>query len=118
MQWPMYRKNIYRTNSNVAPVLKSIGNKTVTAWDALSFQISAKDIDRDQLYYSVNNLPEGATFTATADPVIVTFNWIPSSSQIGSHTVTFSVADEHKSVQETITIHVRPRRGGKAQIAF
>jgi len=83
-----------------APVLASIGNKSITVDTALAFTISAQDSDNDSLAYSATNLPSGATFNATTK----TFSWIPS--QVGSYDVTFTVSDGVLTDTETITITV------------
>jgi len=87
-------------NINRAPVLTSIGNKSITVNTALTFTISAQDPDNDPLTYSAANLPSGATFNAFTK----TFSWTPS--QIGSYNVTFIVSDGALTDMETITITV------------
>ncbi len=46
--------------ANSAPILNTIGNKTVVQKQLLSFQVSASDVDGDVLTYSVSNIPSGA----------------------------------------------------------
>ena len=49
------------TNTNRAPVLAAIGNKTVAENALLTFTVSATDADGDTLTYSATGLPTGAT---------------------------------------------------------
>jgi hypothetical protein len=90
-------------NTNRAPVLAAIGNKSVNAGQALSFTISATDADSNTLTYSASNLPSGATFTASTR----TFTWTPTSSQVGTFSgVRFQVSDGTATDYENITITV------------
>ena len=51
-----------QTAVNRAPVLASIGNKSVNEGSLLQFTLSATDADGDTLTYSAVNLPTGAIF--------------------------------------------------------
>ena len=90
-------------NVNRAPVLATIGNKTVAENAALAFTLSATDADSDTLTYSVNTLPSGATLDSSTGA----FSWTPSYSQSGTYNLTFSVNDGHggtASQSTTITV--------------
>jgi hypothetical protein len=91
---------------NHAPMLKPIGNKSVSVNRRLTFTISAADFDRDTLTYSALNLPSGATL----DPQTGAFSWTPTEDQIGQYPgVVFTVTDDSKenlTDSETITITV------------
>jgi uncharacterized protein YkwD len=87
---------------NHAPVLTSIGSKSVTEGSLLSFVVSASDVDGNTLTYTASNLPYGASFSAGAR----TFSWTPSGTQAGSYQVTFRVTDGYLSDLETVTITV------------
>jgi len=87
-------------NVNRAPVLDSIGNKSVDENQELSFQVSATDPDGNNLSYSIQNKPSGATFSNR------TFTWTPSYTQSGTYNLTFTVSDQEYTDQETITITV------------
>jgi PKD repeat protein len=91
-------------NSNRAPELAAIGNKTANEGSILQFTISAVDTDAaDTLTYSAANLPGGATFNATTR----TFTWMPGFTQAGTYAnVTFTVSDGTLTDSETITITV------------
>ena len=91
-----------------APVLASIGAKSVTANDKLTFTVSATDPDGDPVTYSASNLPATATFTASTR----TFSWTPKNSDVGSYPgVTFTASDGWKKDSEAITITVKEDAG-------
>ncbi len=85
-------------NTNRAPVLAAIGNKTATAGSNLQFTVSATDPDGDALTYTASNLPSGASFSNR------TFSWTPTSNSV--YSVTFTVSDGALTDTETITITV------------
>jgi hypothetical protein len=94
------------TNVNQAPVLGSIGSKTVAKNSTLTFTVTATDADGDTLSYSASNIPSGASFNTTTH----IFSWTPADSQAGSYTVTFSVTDTNNaSDSEAITITVEDK---------
>ncbi|MCK4788451.1 MAG: hypothetical protein KAV87_32220, partial [Desulfobacteraceae bacterium] len=83
-----------------APVLASIGNKSVNENSLLTFTVTATDADGDAITYSIQNKPSGATF------VNRTFSWTPSYAQANSYQVTFRATDGKTWDSETITIAV------------
>jgi hypothetical protein len=91
---------------NRPPVLAPIGNKTVDEGELLEFVVTATDPDGDNLTYSADILPLGASF----DPATRMFSWTPDSGQMGNYTdVLFTVTDDGTppvSDSETITITV------------
>jgi PGF-pre-PGF domain-containing protein len=87
---------------NFAPVLNSIGDKTIDENALLKFTASASDLNGDSLTYSADNLPNGATF----NPTTRTFSWTPSYDQAGVYDVQFTVSDGEYSDSENITITV------------
>ncbi|SFM85372.1 putative Ig domain-containing protein [Methanolobus profundi] len=90
-------------NTNVPPVLGSIGNKEVDEGQLLFFTINATDADpNDVLTYSVSGNPSGSSF----DPTTHEFTWTPSYSQAGSYSVVFEVSDGAYIDVELITIVV------------
>jgi Tol biopolymer transport system component len=95
-------------NVNRAPVISSIGNKSVDQGHALSFTVSATDPDGDALTYSASNLPAGATFNSGTH----VFSWTPTSTQVGTYSnVGFTVTDNGTpaaSTTQSITITVNP----------
>lgn len=96
-------------DTNVAPILAPIGNKSVQETQNLSFAISATDADipAQTLTYSMTlgtPAATGATFNASTR----TFSWTPTAAQgPGTYPVTFRVCDTYSTcVNETITITV------------
>src|SRR5204863_136663 len=64
-------------NTNRAPVLAAIGNKSGSEGTLLTFAVSATDADGHAVTLRASGLPTGATF----DPASKTFNWTPSFDQ-------------------------------------
>jgi hypothetical protein len=89
---------------NKVPVLNTIGAKSGTETNLLSFTISATDGDQnDTLRYSATNLPVGAELNSTTGA----FTWTPNYIQSGSHSVTFSVSDGNGGTDsEVVTITI------------
>ncbi|MDD5435246.1 MAG: Ig-like domain-containing protein, partial [Nitrospira sp.] len=87
---------------NDAPILSSIGNKSVNEGSSLSFTVSAADIDNTTLTYSTQNRPTGSAFSSATR----TFTWTPTYTQSGTYTMTFIVSDLELTDSETITITV------------
>ncbi len=88
--------------SNVAPVLASIGNKSLLEGATVNFTVSASDADGDALSYSATSLPTGAGFNSSTG----VFSWTPASNQAGQYSITFSVSDGNTTDAETIQITV------------
>lgn len=94
------------TAANVAPVLTvPAGPHAVNEGQNIQIQLSATDANAgDVLAYSATGLPSGATLNATSG----LFSWTPAYNQAGSHTITFTVSDNHgasASQQVTITVN-------------
>ena len=85
---------------NRPPVLDSIGDKSVSEGELLTFTLSASDPDGDAITYSAQDLPSGATFDANTH----TFSWAPTYKQAGVYNVTFTVSDGNLSSSQTISI--------------
>jgi hypothetical protein len=88
--------------NNHAPVIQSIGSKSVNENSLLTFTVIATDADNDAITYSATGLPTGATFSGQ------TFSWTPGYDQAGTYNVTFVARDEHgtQSSPQTVTITV------------
>ena len=89
-------------NTNRAPVLAPIGNKSGSEGTLLTFTVGATDADLDLLTYSASGLPLGASFDAGTK----TFSWTPGFDQTGTYSVTFTVTDGTAPVSETIAIAI------------
>lgn len=74
---------------NSAPTFKPIGTQQILVQKMLSFTVDATDPDNDVLTYSASNLPKNATFT----PHSKTFSWMPTTQDIGTRSVRFTVTD-------------------------
>src|SRR5207253_1296673 len=91
-------------NTNRAPVLAPIGNKSGSEGSLLTFTVAATDTDGDALTYSASGLPAGASF----DPATKTFSWTPTFDQTGPYTgVGFTVSHGTPTPTETIAIAIR-----------
>jgi len=91
--------------TNSAPVLASIGSKTVIEDDLLTFTVVARDADlTDRLTYRATGLPSQANFNQTTG----VFTWTPKKNDVGAHSVTFTVSDEKNGTDaETVSIIVQ-----------
>lgn len=90
---------------NRMPELAAIGNRQVDEGVELTFAVTASDADGDTLTYTVEGLPEGASF----DTETLAFTWTPDFGDAGSYDVTFTVTDDGSPVQsdsETVNILV------------
>lgn len=87
-------------NVNRAPTLSQIGDRSIDENRSLTFSVSASDPDADPITYSATGLPSGANFAGGS------FSWTPSSSQVGSHSITFVASDGNSQNSETVTIFV------------
>ena len=90
-------------DTNRAPVLGVVGNRTVDEGRGLTFALSASDPDGDQVTFSASGLPAGATFGAGA------FSWTPAFNQAGTHAgVELRVDDGRGGTDsESVAIDVR-----------
>lgn len=90
-------------NTNRAPVLDPVGDRSVAEGKPLSFTVSGSDPDGDALSFSAANLPKGAKF----DPATRGFSWTPTFRQAGSHPgVHFEVSDGSATGAEDVTFDV------------
>jgi len=89
-------------DGNHAPVLDSIGAKSVDEENALAFTVSAFDVDGDTLTYSATDLPDGASFNTASGA----FSWTPADGDAGTYIVIFEVTDGYLSDPEAVTITV------------
>jgi hypothetical protein len=89
------------TDVNRPPQLQSVQGQTADEGAALSFSLSATDEDTDnQLTYSINNLPDGATLNESSGQ----FSWSPDFNQAGNYTLAAKVSDG--KAESTINISV------------
>jgi len=93
-------------NVNRAPVLATIGDKSVDEGILLTYTALATDPDLDTITYSASGLPAGANL----DPNTGIFTWTPDYTQAGIYGgITITASDNGSPVMtdsETITITV------------
>ncbi|MDR6223369.1 PGF-pre-PGF domain-containing protein [Methanococcoides alaskense] len=99
---------LVKVKENHAPVLDTIGDKSVNENNPLTFTVSATDFDNDTLVYSGTNLPTGATLNNSTGA----FSWTPSGSQSGDYSIDFTVSDGSLNDSEIISITVNNVRTG------
>ncbi|MBU0470558.1 MAG: putative Ig domain-containing protein [Nanoarchaeota archaeon] len=93
---------------NRVPVLSFMGNKEVKENELLSFVLSADDPDGDQVTYSVDNLPSGATL------VNGVFTWTPGYNQAGTYQLKFKASDE--SLEDTQVVIIKVENVNRAPL--
>ncbi|HEX6827988.1 MAG TPA: putative Ig domain-containing protein [Burkholderiales bacterium] len=109
-------------NTNRAPSVNAITNKTATEGQALAFTVSGTDPDGDALTFSATGLPAGATLSPTG-----AFSWTPATGQASAtpYSVTVTATDNgtpaltSTAVTFTITVSapvVAPPPSGTVQI--
>jgi len=74
---------------NQSPVLDFISDRSVLEGETLSFFITASDPDNDPLTFTVDGLPENASFNEDNG----SFSFSPEIGQADSYDVTFTVSD-------------------------
>jgi hypothetical protein len=90
------------TPTNQAPVLNTIGSKSIYEGNNLSFTVNADDPDGDTVTLSASSLPYGASF----DSATGKFSWTPNTEQAGNYDVTFTASDGKLEDSEIITVTV------------
>ncbi|MBN2423912.1 MAG: putative Ig domain-containing protein [Calditrichaceae bacterium] len=91
---------------NHPPVLTQIENQTVDEVSLLNIVPDGYDPDGDQIYYTIENLPEGATFDSLSGQI----SWTPTYEQSGLYpevTITaWEITDSRLSTSTTFDITV------------
>ncbi len=93
------------TNVEDAPVLDSIGPKSVMETNTLSFLVTASDVDGTIPQLSADNLPLNATFFDSANGVGL-FEFTPDLTQSGVYNVLFVASDALAADSESVQIIV------------
>jgi hypothetical protein len=86
---------------NHAPVLDSIGPRTIGEEQILSLRIHASDIDGDSIILDTLNVPTNATFIDSGNGS-GSFVFNPDWTQSGVYHVTFYATDEHNAVDSEV----------------
>jgi uncharacterized repeat protein (TIGR01451 family) len=87
-------------DTNRAPELDPIGDKTVREGETLTFTVSAQDPDGTIPVITAGPLPTDATLLDN------TFTWMPDHDDAGVYPVTFTATSDTLTDTETITITV------------
>ncbi|HUJ71692.1 MAG TPA: putative Ig domain-containing protein, partial [Verrucomicrobiae bacterium] len=87
-------------NLNLPPVMGQLSNQTALKSQLLQFSVPAADPDNDPLTYSASSLPTGASL----NPTNGTFSWIPTASQLGTYSITFTATDARGLSTSTTTL--------------
>lgn len=95
----------FRYLANRAPVLATIGPKSVNEGQNLNFGTSATDADADGISLRAENLPANATFTDHGNGT-GTFNFDPGFTQAGVYSVRFIASDGSLADSEIVAITV------------
>ena len=104
------------TNTNRQPVLEPIGNRTTDTGAPFSFLVRATDPDSDNLSFSAEGLPDGASLMDNGDGT-AEFSWQPLFTSLGDTVpITLTVFDDgvpQALAVETfsITVVLPPRPG-------
>jgi Putative Ig domain len=89
-------------STNLAPVLGTIGNRTVAEDGTLTFQLNGSDANGDRLSYQGSNLPNGAQL----NPKTGVFTWTPTVGTVGNYDLQFTTTDGNQSSSENVKITV------------
>ena len=87
--------------TNRPPVLQQLSNATIAEKETLKFSVRGTDPDGDKLTFTLDGVPEGATFSSEGD-----FAWTPSLDAQGTYTLKASASDGIETVSQDLTIVV------------
>jgi hypothetical protein len=96
--------------ANQAPVLDSIGAKSVDEGDTLEFGVWATDADGDSIILSTGNLPANASFEDSGNGA-GSFLFTPGYDQAADYQVVFIASDGGLADSEEVTITVNDVQG-------
>ncbi len=89
--------------ANNPPIWDSTPSQSILEDSVLNFNVSASDLDGDQLFLSTVLLPVGANFTDNGDGT-GSFSWKPGFNQAASYSLGFFASDG--SLVDTQTVNV------------
>jgi len=79
-------------SENKAPWMEKISDKSVSAGSSLTFTINGESpIENTEISLSLRSAPRGASLNSETG----VFTWKPTASQVGTHVITVTVADEY-----------------------
>ena len=102
---------------NQAPVLASIGPKSVTEGDNLNFNIAATDPDATTPSFTAEDVPTNAAFLDNGDGT-GTFDFNPNYIQAGTYNVRFIASDGALTDTEVVAITVDEAGNQAPELAF
>ncbi|MCJ7457550.1 MAG: cadherin-like domain-containing protein, partial [candidate division Zixibacteria bacterium] len=88
-------------NVNLAPVLDSIGPKSVNEGANLTFRVHATDADGDAITLTATNAPTNSSFADSGNGA-GSFTFNPSYTQSGTYNVTFKATDPSLAVDSEV----------------
>ena len=88
-------------NSNDAPIISQLSDTTATEDELFELQVTASDIDGDNLSFSVPIKPDWLNFESVDDTTL-RLTGIPAMSDVGIHDVTVKVADDNGGADSTL----------------
>ncbi|MFO7992284.1 MAG: putative Ig domain-containing protein, partial [Thermoplasmata archaeon] len=76
-------------NTNDAPTITSEAGTSAVEDEEYVYDVNAKDVDGDDLHYSLSEKPTGMTIDSSNGMI----TWVPTNDQVGSHSVSVMVSD-------------------------
>lgn len=101
--------------SGNAPDLHGLSDQVAAVGQELVIELDGTDADGDALTYSVHadiSLDDNATMTKTPAGAGL-FRWTPTSTDVGVHTLDFTVSDGDNETTVSISVDVRATSGGQ-----
>jgi hypothetical protein len=96
--------SVFDTPTGAAPQLADPADRSVSAGQLVSIQLSASDPDGDDLTYTASGLPAGASLSGAG-----LFSWTPGNGDAGDNVVAFQATDcTNASASQSVTISVNP----------
>ena len=93
----------------MVPFLAPVNNTVALVGQSLQFNLNATDSAQDPLTFSALGLPGSSTLTPSSSVYgQAVFQWTPTSTDVGSHSVVFEVTDttSNQSYQISVNINV------------
>jgi len=100
-----YEKGIATLLPNYDLELKEIGNKLVNETEELSFTVSVTDSSIEEIEFSLEKQPSGATINKDTGA----FSWTPTNTQSGGYIFDIVVKSGPLEDRETITVSVNDK---------
>ena len=95
---------IVKVRPNNPPMLRPIGNQTVTVGETLNLTLDASDPEGHEVFFEVSDQPLPDNSLLNSHTGLFTFT--PSKNQVGESRLTFLASDGYASQEETVTVKV------------